>query len=223
MGFFSREIWTALNGRRARKGTFAFRISQRRPPIFCMSYSDKLRDPRWQKKRLEIFQRDNFTCLACRSKDDTLCVHHLKYVNEPWDCPNEFLETLCESCHACRTNFDDFFGRRTDVPSRAIWWLLRLVALNPPSLSDPKSQLRRIIFRDVSVKEAAVLKFELPEKFLKLFPEVNPTTFTISLSADSTCESRSGNHSEGRDSQTPGAKTHIAAAKPGVATGAGLA
>jgi 5-methylcytosine-specific restriction endonuclease McrA len=30
-------------------------------------YSEKLRDPRWQKKRLEIFQRDNFICQNCKT------------------------------------------------------------------------------------------------------------------------------------------------------------
>jgi len=27
-----------------------------------LTYSEKLKDPRWQKKRLEILSRDNFTC-----------------------------------------------------------------------------------------------------------------------------------------------------------------
>ena len=29
-----------------------------------MSYSDKLKDPRWQRKRLEIFERDNWTSVT---------------------------------------------------------------------------------------------------------------------------------------------------------------
>lgn len=64
-------------------------------------YSKKLRDPRWQKKRLEIFERDNWTCLICGDAEATLNVHHRYYTPgcEPWDCPNDVLATLCQSCH----------------------------------------------------------------------------------------------------------------------------
>jgi hypothetical protein len=66
-----------------------------------MTYSEKLRDPRWQRKRLEIMNRDDFRCQACRSKDKTLNVHHRLYQkgNDPWDYENEMLVTLCEDCH----------------------------------------------------------------------------------------------------------------------------
>ena len=65
------------------------------------NYSDKLKDPRWQKKRLEIMQRDKFVCQCCMSKDKPLTVHHLVYKKntEPWDYDDYFLITLCESCH----------------------------------------------------------------------------------------------------------------------------
>jgi len=64
-----------------------------------MEYSEKLRDPRWQKKRLKIMERDNFSCQFCQSKTDTLNVHHIAYEGEPWDAKDELLITLCESCH----------------------------------------------------------------------------------------------------------------------------
>jgi len=64
-------------------------------------YSEKLKDPRWQKKRLEIFERDNWACKYCGNKNETLHVHHLFYSgkSEPWEIHNGFLVTLCESCH----------------------------------------------------------------------------------------------------------------------------
>lgn len=67
-----------------------------------MKYSEKLRDPRWQKRRLEILQRDNFTCQKCGDGEETLAVHHFFYRKgiEPWDYPDSALLTLCESCHA---------------------------------------------------------------------------------------------------------------------------
>jgi hypothetical protein len=66
-----------------------------------MTYSEKLRDPRWQKKRLEILDRDEFTCQRCFDKETTLNVHHMMYFKdkEPWDYPEWCLVTLCESCH----------------------------------------------------------------------------------------------------------------------------
>lgn len=64
------------------------------------NYSEKLRDPRWQKKRLEIMQRDNFSCQSCGDDQSTLNVHHFEYHGEPWEVENKLLITLCESCHS---------------------------------------------------------------------------------------------------------------------------
>lgn len=65
------------------------------------AYSDKLKDPRWQKKRLEILERDNWTCKSCSTTEKTLNIHHLFYLKniDPWDMPSGFLVTLCEDCH----------------------------------------------------------------------------------------------------------------------------
>ena len=62
-------------------------------------YSAKLRDPRWQKKRLEIMQRDKFSCQCCGDGESTLNVHHFEYHGDPWSTPPELLITLCEQCH----------------------------------------------------------------------------------------------------------------------------
>ena len=68
------------------------------------AYSKKLRDPRWQKKRLEILNRDGFTCRLCEDSESTLHVHHKRYFSgEPWEIPNSLLVTLCESCHGLET------------------------------------------------------------------------------------------------------------------------
>lgn len=64
------------------------------------NYQEKLKDPRWQKKRLKIFERDGWACTACGSSKKTLVVHHKKYIGEnPWNAPDEYLETLCNACH----------------------------------------------------------------------------------------------------------------------------
>jgi hypothetical protein len=66
-----------------------------------VKYSEKLKDPRWQKKRLEVFLRDEFTCQICLDSETTLNVHHKRYIpnNEPWDYSLNDLITLCENCH----------------------------------------------------------------------------------------------------------------------------
>jgi phage terminase large subunit GpA-like protein len=65
------------------------------------AYSDKLKSPKWQKKRLQILNRDRFTCKLCKDTETTLHVHHKYYVDncEPWEYPNTALVTLCEHCH----------------------------------------------------------------------------------------------------------------------------
>jgi len=73
-----------------------------------MNYSEKLKDPRWQKKRLEVFQRDEFECKLCGSKENTLQVHHLIYFKNrnPWEYDNSLLITLCNNCHEFAKDFD---------------------------------------------------------------------------------------------------------------------
>ena len=56
-------------------------------------------DPRWQRLRLEIMQRDGFACVACGDAESTLHVHHKQYHGELWNTPPADLQTLCESCH----------------------------------------------------------------------------------------------------------------------------
>lgn len=74
-----------------------------------MTYFEKLKNPLWQKVRLQVFKRDDWTCLRCGAKDQTLHVHHLEYHGEPWDTPTDKLETLCETCHEWREYYNKFF------------------------------------------------------------------------------------------------------------------
>lgn len=66
-----------------------------------MNYSEKLRHPKWQEKRLSILNRDNFTCRECSCNDKNIQVHHIAYLNvDPWDIPDNLLISLCETCHS---------------------------------------------------------------------------------------------------------------------------
>lgn len=85
-------------------------------------YLEKLKDPRWQKVRLKVFERDGFKCLACGRETETLHVHHLVYTDgEPWDAPLENLETLCVDCHQFREEFNTLAGNRTHAPTKFIF------------------------------------------------------------------------------------------------------
>lgn len=69
-----------------------------------MTYAQKLKDPRWQKKRLEILDRDDFKCQNCHTTTESLHVHHIAYTNgEPWEINADLLITLCENCHETET------------------------------------------------------------------------------------------------------------------------
>jgi hypothetical protein len=87
------------------------------------SYSEKLKDPRWQKKRLEIMQRDNFTCTLCGDKESFLNVHHMAYSGMPWEIPNESLITTCEFCHKNVCHNDSFnFKDAVKIERTKIEW-----------------------------------------------------------------------------------------------------
>ena len=71
-------------------------------------YTDLFKHKRWQKKRLEVLQRDNWKCAHCTmlgsdSEEDnsTLHIHHRYYKGkrQPWEYPLESLVTLCAECH----------------------------------------------------------------------------------------------------------------------------
>lgn len=64
-------------------------------------YLRLLKDPRWQRKRLEKLQDADWTCSCCGIKEKTLHVHHPKYRHGamPWEYELDELEVLCDDCH----------------------------------------------------------------------------------------------------------------------------
>lgn len=96
------------------------------------SYGDKLKNPLWQKKRLEIFKRDNWTCQSCNRTDLTLHIHHLFYLPgcDPWDYRDSHLVTYCENCH----NSEHLIGNQINES------LIEIIK-NNPLLIKPVAQL----------------------------------------------------------------------------------
>lgn len=73
------------------------------------TYSEKLKDPRWQRKRLEIMSAADFRCEDCKRSDSTLDIHHCAYIKgkEPWEYDVTLLMCLCSGCHITRQSRED--------------------------------------------------------------------------------------------------------------------
>jgi len=105
-------------------------------------YSELLKHPKWQKKRLIIMQRDGFHCAGCGADNNMLSVHHIYYEKGkmPWEYPDRALITLCEDCHEnehrcneiIKSNsfiIDEF--KRCGIPSSIIYNLAPMLNLLP--------------------------------------------------------------------------------------------
>lgn len=89
-----------------------------------MTYAQKLLDPRWQRKKNGILDRDDYTCQKCGSKEKTLHVHHKIYIygNSPWDYDDVFLETLCLDCHKEEHLSEQEVAAREDAKTNIEEW-----------------------------------------------------------------------------------------------------
>lgn len=66
-----------------------------------MKYSEQIKSPKWQKKRLEILSLRGFKCEKCKSEDEQLHVHHRFYIEKrkAWEYDNDVFQVLCHICH----------------------------------------------------------------------------------------------------------------------------
>ena len=86
-----------------------------------MTYSQKLRDIRWQRKRLKILERDGWKCQSCGSSDKNIQVHLLHYAKlDPWDYPDNACQTLCDECKQERWKIIDAAVERLRVDIRFV-------------------------------------------------------------------------------------------------------
>jgi len=65
-----------------------------------LTYKEQLLTPEWKARRLQILERDNYTCKKCGNKT-RLQIHHKKYIKGKmaWESPDKHLITLCRPCH----------------------------------------------------------------------------------------------------------------------------
>lgn len=86
-------------------------LCHKRETMKYIDYRKSFKDPRWQKRRLKILERDDWKCQKCGNSEEMLVVHHKWYGNErdtesnefrwryPWEYDDGDLVTLCDSCH----------------------------------------------------------------------------------------------------------------------------
>lgn len=80
-------------------------------------YSDKLKDPRWQQRRLAIMDKRGWKCESCTcgvNDGRPFHVHHRYYVSgrSPWAYPDWAFVLLCEQRHSATHHV----SKMTDEP-----------------------------------------------------------------------------------------------------------
>ena len=87
-----------------------------------MTYSEKLQDPRWQRRRLDVLNLRNWTCEDCASTDKPIQVHHYHYIRgrDPWQYRDDELRVCCRDCHEERQGIEDAIRTALSVIFRAV-------------------------------------------------------------------------------------------------------
>jgi hypothetical protein len=144
-----------------------------------MDYAEKLKDPRWQKKRLEILNRDHWTCKYCGEKERTLHVHHLFYFKDkdPWEVNNGFLVTLCEGCHL-PDNEEPKDWRRQDI-LETIGNLLKEIWTSGYSISDLMN-IQEAVFNSKRRLGGALIDITLDTRYLEDYDRSEITRHGVS-------------------------------------------
>lgn len=124
------------------------------------AYSEKLKDPRWQKKRLEILERDSWACQKCFDTESTLHVHHRSYRcgADPWDYDSKLLVTMCESCHTEETE-------SLKNEERALLDTLKMAGADSRELNDLVAALGGIRCKPLGEQEWSILCWHLTKLF----------------------------------------------------------
>jgi len=66
-----------------------------------MTYREQLKQPEWEKRRVEKLNSAGFKCEECGASNTTLEIHHIRYVwgRMAWQYTDEELKCLCDHCH----------------------------------------------------------------------------------------------------------------------------
>lgn len=81
----------------------------------ALTYAQQLKDPRWQRRRLERLNKAEFRCELCFSETTELHVHHSEYFKGrmAWEYEDHELEVLCKDCHVSHHQLEESIKRAT--------------------------------------------------------------------------------------------------------------
>lgn len=101
-----------------------------------LTYSEQLRHPNWQRRRLEILESADFACEKCGTHERQLHVHHRRYIKGrmAWDYGDVDLECLCSECHGAehvaRAKLDELLAQGFGRVELALGLLAGAVAMS---------------------------------------------------------------------------------------------
>lgn len=124
------------------------------------TYWQKLQDPCWQKRRLEIFKQSDFACQDCKNKEDMLTVHHSYYEKglEPWEYSDDALVCLCVGCHEDRAEGEHLLLRQVkQFKSSELYDISFYLSLQMQSGFTPK-EIVRYIWNGIPRTESTVIE-----------------------------------------------------------------
>lgn len=84
-----------------------------------MTYREQLLHPFWQRKRLQRLEASEWMCDHCAAEENTLHVHHKRYVKGrmAWEYENDELAVLCNKCHLDEHALDDLLKEMLSASS----------------------------------------------------------------------------------------------------------
>lgn len=135
------------------------------------SYRQKLRHPKWQKKRLQILQETDFRCGICDNDELELHVHHIYYEKgkDPWDYPDDALLAVCYECHENRIHGEG--GLFRDLPELSQYYVVEYQHIDDFRGMRPLREYFDPLFHHTNVSEKfiRILEGELRKRLTKLF------------------------------------------------------
>lgn len=131
-----------------------------------LNYKEQIKSPKWQKRRLEILQRDDFTCQICGATEKQLHVHHLAYIpgRDIWDYDDYRLITLCEDCHKIE-----------HVPyneEEGLYALLHNVRMEGYTITEIKYLLEELITSDILLQFISFMNKKTDNNYRKRETEI---------------------------------------------------
>ena len=108
-------------------------------------YSNLLKNPKWQKKRLEVLEAMGFKCENCGKDDQELQVHHRIYSAnlKPWEHDIKTMAVWCENCHKSYHQNKDYILKNLSYASPRGLYVLGLflqechrIGINPGMMLD---------------------------------------------------------------------------------------